>query len=98
MLILTSIQLNAWLAAFLWPLTRILGLLATAPVFGNTAVPVSVKVALGVLITLIIAPTLPPLPAIDPGSWAGLLILVQELLIGLAMGFAMRLVFAAIEF
>jgi flagellar biosynthetic protein FliR len=97
MLTLTSIQLNAWIAAFVWPLTRILGLVATAPVFGNTAVPVSIKVSLGVLITMIIAPTLPPLPAIDPGSWAGLLVLLQELLIGLAMGFAMRLVFAAIE-
>jgi flagellar biosynthetic protein FliR len=38
------------------------------------------------------------LPAVDPTSWAGLLILVQEMLIGAAMGFAMRLVFAAIEF
>jgi flagellar biosynthetic protein FliR len=30
-------------------------------------------------------------------SMAGLLIVVQEMLIGLAMGFAMRIVFAAIE-
>jgi flagellar biosynthesis protein FliR len=97
MLTLTSVQLGAWMAAFLWPLTRILGLIATAPVFGNTAVPVSVKVSLGVLITMIVAPTLPPMPALDPGSWAGLLVMLQELLIGLAMGFAMRLVFAAIE-
>jgi flagellar biosynthetic protein FliR len=82
----------------LWPLTRILGLVAVAPVFGNTAVPILIKTTLGVLLAAIVAPTLPAVPAVDPTSWAGILIVAQELLIGVAMGFAMRLVFAAIEF
>jgi flagellar biosynthetic protein FliR len=98
MITLTTLQLNAWIAGLLWPLTRILGLVAAAPVFGNASVPVSIKVALGVLLAAIMAPAVPALPAADPMSWAGLLILVQELLIGLAMGLAMRLVFAAVEF
>lgn len=98
MLTLTSIEINAWIAGLLWPLTRILGLVAAAPLFGHASVPNQVKVLLGVLLALIIAPTVPAMPAIDPMSYAGLLILVQELLIGLAMGFAMRLVFAAIEY
>jgi flagellar biosynthesis protein FliR len=97
MITLTSIQMNTWIAALLWPLTRILGLIAAAPLFGNTSVPTTIKVALGVLLAAIIAPTVPALPAADPMSWAGLLILLQELLVGLAMGFSMRLVFAAIE-
>jgi flagellar biosynthesis protein FliR len=97
MITFTSIQLNAWLAAFLFPLTRILGLIASAPMFGNAAVPVSVKVSLGALMTLIVAPTLPAMPPVDPGSWQGMLIMAQQLVVGLAMGFAMRLVFAAIE-
>jgi len=97
-LTLTSIEINAWIAGLLWPLTRILGLVASAPLFGHASVPNQVKVLLGVLLALIIAPTVPAVPAIDPMSYAGLLILVQELLIGLAMGFAMRLVFAAIEY
>lgn len=98
MISFTTTQLYAWIAGFLWPLTRILGLLSAAPVFGNTGVPQLVKLTLGVLIALVVSPTLPPVPAIDPTSWAGLLIVAQELLIGLAMGFTMRLVFAAIEF
>jgi flagellar biosynthetic protein FliR len=98
MITLTSGELNAWMAALLWPLTRILGLITAAPLFGNNAVPVSVKVALGLLLATIMAPGIPALPAIDPMSLGGLLILVQELLIGVAMGFAMRIVFAAIEF
>jgi len=95
---LTSAELNAWIAALLWPLTRILGLIAAAPLFGNNSVPRSVKISLGVLLATIIAPTVPAIPAADPTSWAGLLILAQELLIGLAMGFTVRLVFAAVEF
>jgi len=98
MISFTSAELYAWIGAVLWPLTRILGLVASAPVFGNTGVPIMVKVIVGGLLASIVAPTLPPVPAIDPTSWAGLLILAQEFLIGTAMGFAMRLVFAAIEF
>jgi flagellar biosynthetic protein FliR len=98
MLTLTAAELNAWVAGLLWPLSRILGLIASAPLFGNASVPVSVKVSLGVLLALVMAPLVPAAPAADPTSWAGLLILVKEMIIGLAMGFAMRLVFAAIEY
>ncbi|KAB8035661.1 flagellar biosynthetic protein FliR [Janthinobacterium aquaticum] len=97
MLTLTSIELNAWIAALLWPLSRILGLIAASPLLGNAAVPASVKVSLGIMLAMIIAPTVPALPATDPMSLPGLLILTQEMLVGLAMGFTIRIVFAAIE-
>ena len=97
MITLTSAELNTWIAALLWPLTRILGLIAVAPVFGNTSVPVQVKIGIGVMLTLIVAPTLPALPTVDPMSLPGLLILVQQLIIGLGMGFAMRIIFAGVE-
>jgi flagellar biosynthetic protein FliR len=97
-LTLTSAEINTWIAALLWPLSRILGLIAAAPLFGNAGVPLRVKVLLGVFLALVIAPLVPAVPAVDPTSWAGLLILVKEMIIGLAMGFAMRLVFAAVEY
>jgi flagellar biosynthetic protein FliR len=97
MISLTDAQLNAWLISFIWPLTRILGMIMTAPVFAHRAVPQRVKLGLGVFIALIIAPTLPPMPDVGLGSWQGLLILVQQILIGAAIGFVMRVVFAAVE-
>jgi flagellar biosynthetic protein FliR len=97
MISLTDAQLNAWLINFIWPLTRILGLLMVAPVFGHRSVPRSVKIGLGVFIALIIAPTLPPMPDIGLGSWHGLLILVQQLLIGIGIGFIMRIIFTAVD-
>ena len=98
MISFTTVQLSAWIASFLWPLTRILGLVSAAPVFGNTGVPVLIKLTLGVTLALIVAPVIPPVPSVDPTSWPGLLIAAQEMLIGAAMGFSLRLAFAAIEF
>jgi flagellar biosynthesis protein FliR len=97
MISLSSVELNTWIASFLWPLTRILGLIMTAPLFGNLSVPASVKIALGVMLALIIAPGVPAIPAMDPMSFAGLLIVAQQLLTGAAMGFAMQLVFTGVE-
>lgn len=97
MINVTSAQLAIWVASFIWPLTRILGLLAVAPPFGSTSVPMLVKLLLGVMISLVIAPDVPIPPALDPASLTGLLILVEQLVIGLAMGFAVRLVFAGVE-
>lgn len=97
MISFSSTELYAWVASFLWPLTRILGLIATAPLFGNLSVPIRVKIGLGIMLTLVIAPTVPALPAADPMSLTGLLIVMQQLVIGLAIGFAMRVVMAAVE-
>ena len=93
----TSMQLEAWLAAFIFPLARILALVASAPVIGNKQVPVRVKVGFAMLVTFLIAPTLNIPADIEASSGPGLLILLQQILVGLAMGFAMRLVFTAID-
>lgn len=98
MISLTSAQLDAWLAAFFFPLARILALLAVAPPFSNAALPRRVRLALALAVSLALVPALPPIPPVAPASGAGLLILAQQMLIGFAMGFAMRLVVAAIDF
>ena len=97
MITVTSAQLYAWIAAFLWPLARILGLVSVAPLLGNIGIPAPVKLGLGILLALAIAPGLPAVPAPDPMSLDGLLVLAREAMIGLAMGFAMRIVLAAVE-
>jgi len=97
MLSITSAQLSMWLALFLFPFSRIMALIASSPVLGNKQVPVRVKIGMGLLLTVIIAPTLPVQPVIDPASSLGLLVLLQQVLAGLAIGFTMRLIFVAVE-
>ena len=97
MISISSAELNAWIAAFVFPLTRILALLTAAPPFNNAGLSMQIRLALGLAITFAVAPALPPMPPIEPASPYGLLILAQQMIIGFAMGFAMRLVFTAID-
>lgn len=97
MISVTSAQLSAWLGAFIWPFFRILALVGSAPILGNPSIPVRVKVGLAVVLTLVLAPVLGSTPAVEPGSAIGLLILAQQIVIGVAIGFTMRIIFTAVE-
>ncbi|HEX7387893.1 MAG TPA: flagellar biosynthetic protein FliR [Castellaniella sp.] len=88
-------QLYHWITSLFWPLCRIAGLVTAAPVLGEAAIPARVRIGLSVVVTLIVSPLLAPLPALAPASWAGLLIAAQQVMIGLALGLCMRLVFTA---
>ena len=97
MISISSEFLQTWIISLLWPLTRVMGVIAVAPIFSRNSIPNMVKLGFGVMLTLIILPTIPPLPHFEIFSFQGLLILVQQLIIGLAIGFSMTLVFAAVE-
>ncbi len=97
MITFTGAQLDAWLVAFMFPLARILGLLASAPVFNNAAQPARIRLVTGLVITIALAPVLPPMPAIPPGSWIGLVVLAQQVMIGLLLGFTLRIAFVAVD-
>lgn len=90
-------QLYAWMNAFLWPFFRILALVGTAPLLSDSAIPLRVKVGFSVLLTVAIAPALAPMPQLPTASFAGLWIGLQQVLIGMALGLVMRIVFAAVQ-
>lgn len=97
MINISSDILQAWLIGLLMPLTRILGFISVAPLLSHRAIPKRIKLGLGLLLSLIVAPTLTALPAIDLLSLQGLLIIAQQMIIGIAMGFMMTVIFAAID-
>ncbi|MDR0576403.1 MAG: flagellar biosynthetic protein FliR [Candidatus Accumulibacter sp.] len=96
MIVFTTAELDALIAAFFYPLARILALLVAAPPYNNASLPMRMRLALGLTVAVAIAPTLEA-PAVAPASGAGLLILAEQMLIGYAMGFSMRLIFGAID-
>ncbi len=97
MISLTSAQLNAWIVMLIYPLSRILAFIAIAPIWSTAAIPRRTRLILGLGITIAILPALPEMPKIDPGSTVGLALLFQQVFIGLSMGFAARVVMAAID-
>lgn len=97
MISFTSAQLDVWLTSFMFPLARILGLLAAAPVFNSIAMPKRIRLGLGIAITLALLPVLPPMPTVPAGSWIGLAILAQQMFIGVLLGLTLRIAFAAID-
>jgi hypothetical protein len=97
MIELTTAQWNLLLATYLYPFVRVMGYISADPVLGNRSVPIRLKIGLALAISVAIAPTLGPLPAIEPASPAGLAILAQQIFIGVAIGFAVRVILAAVE-
>ncbi len=89
--------LQSWIASMFIPLTRILGFVAIAPLFSGTTVSMPIKVALGTLLTLIVAPMVKLGNTVDLVSLQGALVILQQLIIGFSIGFVMRIFFSAID-
>lgn len=93
---LTGAEIAAWLGSYLWPLFRIAAMIVAMPIFGSILIPVRVRLMMALAVTSIVAPVLPASPAVDPISLEAGLIVLQQIVIGVAMGFSMQLVFNAV--
>ncbi len=89
-------EATAFVGSLLWPMMRIGAMLLAMPVLGTRLLPTRVKIILTLVLSVLVVPLLPPVPAVEPLSLAGLMISVQQILIGLAMGFTLQLVFGAL--
>ena len=97
MFTVTEAQLLAWLTPVLWPFLRALALLASLPVFSQRTVPVRLKVGLALFIALASQASLPAMPLIPLDSAQAFMVVLQQVLVGVSLGFAVRVVFAAVE-
>ena len=95
-MLFTNTEIYSWAGSLVWPFTRIAAMLAIAPIFGARMVPMRARLVMALLLTWIVLPLLPPVPAIDPLSIAAVLITVQQMAIGLAIGFSLQLIFATL--
>lgn len=89
-------EITAWVGAFFWPFLRVGALLLASPVFGARTVPVRIRIILAVVLTLVIQPTLPFLEAVEPLSGPGILIILQQLAIGIVMGIILQIMFGSL--
>lgn len=87
----------AWISPLLWPFLRVLAMFTAAPIFSMRAIPVRLKVALAFLVAVCAQAALPDQPVVPIDSAAAWGAVVQQVGVGLSIGFAVRLVFVAIE-
>ena len=97
MISITEAQLAEWISPIFWPFLRVLAVFTTAPVFSMRAIPVRAKVALAFFVALATQASLPNMPVIGFDDPQVLGVVVQQVGVGLAIGFAIRLVFSAVE-
>jgi flagellar biosynthesis protein FliR len=98
MITFSEAQVLGWITPLVWPFLRVLALFSALPVLGTRNVPARVRVGLAALVAFAAQPSLPAPPAIALDSWLAFALVAQQLLIGIALGFAVRVVFAALEF
>jgi flagellar biosynthetic protein FliR len=90
---LFSVELPVFLAV----LGRTSGLLISAPYFQSQTIPVTLRAGIALLLALVLSPVL----GLQPGPWLQgnlwVLTVLGEVLTGLAMGYIMNLLFAAVQ-
>ncbi|MEM7432344.1 MAG: flagellar biosynthetic protein FliR [Pseudomonadota bacterium] len=84
------------LSMYVWPFARIGGFLMVMPLIGGSFVPMRIRLLLAVALTVVLAPLLPQTSPAVGLSVAGLVTMIQEIGIGVALGFLAQLVFDAI--
>lgn len=86
------------LATFLLLLARVGGVVVAAPIIGDAQVPAIVKAGFSAVISFVLlsAQVIPPTPLPADGVLF-VLAIVEQLVVGLALGFVSRLIFDAIE-
>lgn len=95
MITLTTGQLEAWIGQLFWPFVRIGACFMVAPAFGALFVPARVRLVLAGAVAFLVAPLVSS-PAVAPFSWAGVIITIQQIIIGVALGFALQVLFDAV--
>jgi flagellar biosynthetic protein FliR len=89
--------LNAAITTWFLVFTRVGAMLTVLPMFSAQMLPVQLRVALGALVALLVAPLLPPVAAENLSIWLLVKLMFMEVSIGLLLGFICRFVFYALE-
>src|SRR5246127_530779 len=91
-------MLPALAAAFMLVFARIGAMVMLLPGFGEANIPVRIKLAIALLLTLIILPLHRQAYHVDMGSMAGLLVLMlHEIVIGILLGATARVTLSALQ-
>lgn len=93
---LSIMDFGSWLEGFILTFLRISAFFVAAPFFGATTVTVRIRIVLAALMSMLILPSLPSLDGFQLASGEGIVAIVQQLFLGIAMGFILQMVFTGL--
>ncbi|CRY56936.1 MULTISPECIES: flagellar biosynthetic protein FliR [Yersinia] len=96
MLTLSVASLYPYINHYFWPFLRILALFSSAPIYNEKEISGKLKVGLALILTFLIAPNLPE-SDVKILSISGLWVGIQQVIIGIAMGFIVQFIFVAVR-
>ena len=91
-LVVSEAQINQFIGQYLWPMIRISAFYFAVPIIGARTVPARIRIVLSLFTALLVVPLLPNAPVVSFMSLAGILMIVKEVIIGLALGFMLQIV------
>ncbi|GGO69379.1 flagellar biosynthetic protein FliR [Bowmanella pacifica] len=86
-------DIMAWLGQLWWPFVRLSAFLWAMPVFDNPAVTPRSRIILAFFLSFLLLSQLPALPRLDPFSLDGAVITLEQVLFGVIMGLALKMLF-----
>src|SRR5690554_7544720 len=93
---LSMAEISAMLGAYLLPLFRIGAMVMAAPIFSSNFINVRARLFIALAITMVVVPTInTPIPVVSIMSAEGLLLIVEQLMIGICIGFMLQLLINA---
>lgn len=96
MLTFSSLELITLISNFFWPMVRILSFFSVAPIFNDKLINKKIKIVLSGIISFLISPFLPEVHTVL-FSYVGFLLLFQQILIGIVLGFTAQLLFITVN-
>jgi flagellar biosynthetic protein FliR len=95
--IVTYEQIESWVGGAFWPFLRIGACLMVAPLFSASYIPARVRIVLAGALTLVVLPMIARPQGLTVLSVDGVVTTVQQIVIGAALGFVLRLLFDAVN-
>ncbi len=89
----TGTELTQYMGAVWWPFVRLSSFFWAMPIFDNPAMTVRSRILLSFMFAFVVAPHVPVAPIVDPFSLDMVLLTAEQILFGICMGLAMRMLF-----
>ena len=97
-MVITELEIATFIQQYLLPFCRISGMFLVMPVFSSRLLSTKIRLVLALLVSMLVVPLLPQLTVAPLFSLQTALVVAQELLLGISVGFVFQIVFQVFVF